>query len=87
MYEKIKQLADEAVALQNKNRMDAALREISALTVLQMETEALADAVGGEVVTYGTAKSYDSEAEMIADIQGSPSPVFPLPAKKKGAKK
>lgn len=31
MSEKIKQLADEAIALQNKDRMDAALREISAL--------------------------------------------------------
>lgn len=31
MLEKIKTLADEAVALQNKDRMDAALREISAL--------------------------------------------------------
>lgn len=31
MYEKIKQLADEAIALQNKDRMDVALREISAL--------------------------------------------------------
>lgn len=31
MLEKIKRLADEAVALQNKLRMEAALREISAL--------------------------------------------------------
>lgn len=31
MLEKIKQLADDAVALQNKLRMEAALREISAL--------------------------------------------------------
>jgi|AraplaDrversion2_2_1032049.scaffolds.fasta_scaffold00773_42 hypothetical protein len=31
MYQQIKQLADDALALQNKNRMDAALREISAL--------------------------------------------------------
>lgn len=31
MYEKIKQLADHALAVQNKNGMDAALREISAL--------------------------------------------------------
>jgi hypothetical protein len=29
MYTKIKQLADDAIALQNKDRMDAALREIS----------------------------------------------------------
>lgn len=31
MYEQIKKLADDALALQNKDRMDAALREISAL--------------------------------------------------------
>jgi len=31
MYTKIKQLADGAIALQNKDRMDAALREISAM--------------------------------------------------------
>lgn len=31
MYQKIKELADEALALQNKVRMDAVLREISAL--------------------------------------------------------
>ena len=31
MHEQIKQLADDALALQNKDRMEAALREISAL--------------------------------------------------------
>ncbi len=31
MYQRIKKLADEAVALQNKLQMEAALREISAL--------------------------------------------------------
>lgn len=31
MHTEIKKLADEALALQNKDRMDAALREISAL--------------------------------------------------------
>lgn len=31
MYEQIKQLADDALGIQNKDRMDAALREISAL--------------------------------------------------------
>jgi hypothetical protein len=31
MYQQIKQLADDALALQNKDRMDAALRDISAL--------------------------------------------------------
>ena len=31
MYQRIKQLADDAIALQNKNSMDAALREISGM--------------------------------------------------------
>jgi hypothetical protein len=31
MYQEIKRLADEALALQNKDRMDAALREISGM--------------------------------------------------------
>ena len=31
MYQQIKHLADNALALQNKDRMDAALREISTL--------------------------------------------------------
>jgi len=31
MYAKIKELADEAIALQNKNRMDEVLREISGM--------------------------------------------------------
>lgn len=33
MINKIKQLADEAIKLQNKDRMDAVLREISVLCV------------------------------------------------------
>lgn len=31
MYNQIKQLADEAIALQNKDRMEAALREIASI--------------------------------------------------------
>jgi hypothetical protein len=112
MYQKIKALADEAIALQNKTRMDAVLREISALCNPELRRQ-LADAEllvsaptgfrrltaeqfeaaeaaqhksrndpalgdGYEMKIYGTAKTYDSEAEMIADIQGAPSPVFPL---------
>lgn len=33
MYEQIKKLADEAIGIQNKDKMDAALREISAMCV------------------------------------------------------
>jgi uncharacterized protein YerC len=32
-YQQIKQLADDAIALQNKDQMDAALREISGICV------------------------------------------------------
>lgn len=39
MLKKIKELADEAVALQNKNRMDEVLREISKLCEELMEFE------------------------------------------------
>jgi hypothetical protein len=35
MYEKIKTLADEAIALQNKTRMDAVLREISGICYME----------------------------------------------------
>lgn len=48
MYQRIKQLADDAVKLQNKDRMDAALREISALTIAQMEAEAAPKAMDAE---------------------------------------
>ena len=43
-----------------------------------------------ERVTYGFEKQFDSEAEMIADIQGVPSPVFPIkevPVEKSRTKK
>lgn len=96
MYAKIKKLADDALALQNKDAMDMALREISAtagnmewpgydstkfpsaMTADQFEAAELAHHKATKV-TYGAAKGYDTEAEMIADIQGAPSPVFPLP--------
>ena len=105
MYQEIKRLADEALALQNKIQMENALRNISATCQQLADSELLRSAPAGfkrltaeqnaqdvadsvalaekyEHVVYGTAQSYDSEAEMIADIQGSPSPVFPLPAEK-----
>lgn len=100
MYEQIKTLADKAIALQNKDHMDVALREISAIcheAFADAHLEALANGSAmlatsidesGEVeyVTYGVVKSFDSEAEMIIDIQGAPSPVFLPPAKKGRAK-
>lgn len=71
MHKQIKELAEEALKLQNKNSMDEALRKIVAIC-----DEPPAQL---EHVTYGTAKQFDTEAEMIADIQGRPSPVFPIP--------
>ncbi|MGZ5799289.1 MAG: hypothetical protein ACXWJZ_01490 [Burkholderiaceae bacterium] len=43
MYSRIKQLADEALAIQNKDKMDAALREISAICDMPDETNYLLD--------------------------------------------
>lgn len=45
MYKQIKKLADEAIAIQNKDRMDAALREISTIC-------SLASAEGASLVGY-----------------------------------
>jgi hypothetical protein len=39
MYQQIKQLADDALALQNKDRMDAALRQISAMCDMAAEQQ------------------------------------------------
>lgn len=62
MYTKIKQVADEAIALQNKDRMDKALREISCLCnpvgkVEQIEgLEAMMPAQQGHAVYDAPAK-------------------------------
>lgn len=51
MYQQIKQLADDALAIQNKDRMDAALREISALAESGQEAH---EAAFREVLATGT---------------------------------
>lgn len=51
MYKQIKALADEAIALQNKDRMDAALREISG--ICQAAADELANAYGALAVKRG----------------------------------
>lgn len=48
MYQQIKKLADDAIALQNKDRMDAVLREISAMCKLKTDP---AGALDDTVVT------------------------------------
>jgi hypothetical protein len=60
MYAKIKDLADEAIALQNKDRMDAALREISGLCASAAEaqpTEPPADEHSSALAVDGPAAS------------------------------
>lgn len=52
MCAKIKQIADEARAIQNKNCMDAALDEIGRLCKQQMEAES-----NTETVAYVSAKA------------------------------
>jgi hypothetical protein len=42
MYAKIKQLADEALRLQNKDRMDSALHEISLICLERMQDKSVA---------------------------------------------
>ncbi len=74
MFQQIKEKAEQALKLQNKNFMDKTLCDI-----VEMIQAATHPKTAVEVKTYGVAKTYDSEAEMIADIQGVASPVFPLP--------
>ena len=52
MYEQIKQIADEAIKVQNKDKMDAALREISGLCGKPDRPE---------TVPRGTPASFDTE--------------------------
>lgn len=51
MYEQIKQIADEAIKVQNKDKMDAALREIRGLCGKPDRTE---------TVPRGTPASFDA---------------------------
>lgn len=96
MYQQIKQLADEALALQNKDQMDAALREISArchaadvgtqkLIAEQRETLA---AGGNLLVSHSTdaplAAAEPLGAEQAASVETNAAPA-PAKAKKGGA--
>jgi len=63
MYTKIKQLADEAIALQNKDRMDAALREISDICGMTTECEVLHEGnyAGSSIAKKAAAKKGGAE--------------------------
>lgn len=74
MYKQIKNLADEAIEVQNKDRMDAALREISALCTGTSIVEQLESADGAALI--GVAE---------LPVPNSPAPVAKF-GKKGGAK-
>jgi hypothetical protein len=102
MYKQIKQLADEAIALQNKDRMDAALREISACCGRAMDDNSytgveldagLADASKAnralvEKVAAETGGEVVSygEAKPLDMAEDAPTDAPAKPAKKGGAK-
>lgn len=77
MYGQIMKLADDALKLQNKDRMDLALREIKSLCVPEEFT----------VKQYGETKEFSTEAEMVEHIQGIASTVIGKTPIKKGGKK
>lgn len=60
MYEGIKQLADEAIVLQNKLQMEAALRNISEICTQAMDSDALKSAPTGFRAM--TAEQFEADA-------------------------
>jgi hypothetical protein len=81
MYERIKQLADEAIALQNKQVMDVTLRDISAIcaTAMSMSAEQFeADALA----THREVRANPAVMESAAKLKE-----VVAPAAKKGTKK
>ena len=100
MYAKIKELADEAIALQNKDRMDAVLREIS-VKCADALAEAFCDVMdtGTGVVQMSCSESGEivarcpgADAYLAAHLEPAPTPAdaepekAAKPAKKGGAK-
>lgn len=97
MYQKIKELADEAIALQNKTRMDEVLREISGMCEsrnqsiceqLKNKAHEIADEMS-ESVVISAAPTEDEiikkMAELTAEDNEMPQPLV-RPRKKGGAK-
>ena len=63
MYEQIKRLADDALALQNKDRMEAALRQISAL----------AGAKAGDTVQITGIENTETGESAVLDVKVKPA--------------
>lgn len=92
MYKQIKHLADEAIALQNKDRMDAVLREISDIAGTESLIVAMAaaqrDAIDTGTGMLSVSLSSDGEleakhipaAELRAEPAADPAPLTPDPA-------
>jgi hypothetical protein len=92
MYKRIKELADEAIELQNKDRMDAVLREISARLGRMIEAEGnnfelapLAGEVHGDPIIEPSPDADAYKAATEAAKSAKPAPAA-KPAKKGGAK-
>lgn len=101
MYQEIKKLADEAIAVQNKYKMDAALRSISGISEDAMNgiksaiVPLTADEIAQQAVVYGvkagaglTAKDF-ARAETITDpefLKIVADDAKRIQAKKKGKK-
>lgn len=83
MYEKIKKLADEAIALQNKGRMDAALREIGELAGCAVASDAYVEFMKKGLSDSAAVAVHDM-VTTAAVVTGSASP---LSQKQKAAKK
>lgn len=67
MYAKIKELADEALRLQNKDRMDSALHEISLICLERMRECSMVPAA--------VLHSYDGADRTVYGDMGNASPV------------
>jgi len=84
MYQQIKQVADEALAVQNKDRMDAALREISALCAGEVPstigTAKINDGLSPKALWPATKVFFDAKYQ--AEPSGAPRSFGPAEAEK-----
>ena len=84
MYEQIKRLADEALALQNKDSMDAALREISALCA--REVAKISEGISPKSLWPATKAFYDAKyTNDLATMQSADDMAFPFPRESSAA--
>lgn len=73
-FKQIKEMADAAIALQNKDQMDAALRDISGI------------AMSGSMLTMFEDKRVEELQRQLSDSAGAQAVGAAAPAKKGGAK-